>query len=680
MGSAEDSPAPLELFLVFGLGRLGQHCVVALKEFGAKVIAIEQDIPKNWEIPGLRELLDDLIEGDCRQDRVLELAQIRQCRAALIVTSSERTNAEAALAVRQLNPQTRLVIRSSRDNLNRLLSEQLGNFIAFEPTQLPAPTFAIAALGLETLGFLNIDGQRLRVVQQTLQPGDLWCNLRDLSELNSRSRRLLLHEPPGTLPVRSFYQWQPDAIAHAGDTIVYLEMADPSFFNPRQPIAKKPFLSAELLRSLTGHALDRQIRSFFQLGFRQQVRRVALACGAIVLGLLIVGTLLFATYYPQISLPEAFYTTAILLLGGYADLFGGFESTPFIPWGLQLFALGLTIAGTAFVGVLYALLTEALLSSKFQFAKQRPPIPEKAHVVLIGLGRVGQRVAKILQEFNQPLVGISLNPDFDLTILPQMPLLVGNLNEALAKANVATAKSVVVATDDEIVNLEAALAIRSVNPTAKLAIRTQGRSLSQHLAQILPDAQILSAYAVSAEAFAGAAFGENILSLFRLNQQTILTTEYQIEESDTLHGLLLADIAYGYGLVPIWYQQPSYPPRFMPSDYIQLAVGDRLIVLATIDGLRRVEIGQGAIHPKPWCVRVEKATTPDAVFEGANAIARISGCSLAAARDLMNHLPGTLAAPMYRHQAQRLVWELSRRQVEARVVPLQESLEGESEI
>jgi Trk K+ transport system NAD-binding subunit len=680
MGSAEDSPAPLELFLVFGLGRLGQHCVVALKEFGAKVIAIEQDIPKNWEIPGLRELLDDLIEGDCRQDRVLELAQIRQCRAALIVTSSERTNAEAALAVRQLNPQTRLVIRSSRDNLNRLLSEQLGNFIAFEPTQLPAPTFAIAALGLETLGFLNIDGQGLRVVQQTLQPGDRWCNLRDLSELNSRSRRLLLHEPPGTLPVRSFYQWQPDAIARAGDTIVYLEMADPSFFNPRQPIAKKPFLWAELLRSLTGHALERQIRSFFQLGFRQQVRRVALACGAIVLGLLIVGTLLFATYYPQTSLLEAFYTTAILLLGGYADLFGGFESTPFIPWGLQLFALGLTIAGTAFVGVLYALLTEALLSSKFQFAKQRPPIPEKAHVVLIGLGRVGQRVAKILQEFNQPLVGISLNPDFDLTILPQMPLLVGNLNEALAKANVATAKSVVVATDDEIVNLEAALAIRSANPTAKLAIRTQGQSLSQHLAQILPDAQILSAYAVSAEAFAGAAFGENILSLFRLNQQTILTTEYQIEESDTLHGLLLADIAYGYGVVPIWYQQQSYPPRFMPSDYIQLAVGDHLIVLATIDGLRRVEIGQGAIHPKPWCVRVEEATTPDAVFEGANAIARISGCSLAVARDLMNHLPGTLAAPMYRHQAQRLVWELSRRQVAARVVPLQESLEGESEI
>jgi Trk K+ transport system NAD-binding subunit len=667
MGSSEDS---LDRFLVFGLGSLGQHCVVALKEFGAKVIAIEQEIPKDWEIPNLPELLDDLIEGDCRQDRVLELAQVRQCRAALIVTSSERTNAEAALAVRQLNPQTRLVIRSGKENLNQLLSEQLGNFIAFEPTQLPAPTFAIAALGLDTLGFFNIDEQWLRVARQSLQPGDRWCNSRDLYELNSRSRRILVHEPPGTPPVRSFYQWEPETRGRAGDTIVYIETADPFFFNPRQPITKRHSLLTKLIRHLTWRDLERQIRSFFQLGFRQQVRRVALACGAIVLVLLIVGTLLFSAYYPQIALLDAFYATAILLLGGYADLFGGFEQTLLIPWWLQLFALGLTLAGTAFVGVLYALLTEALLSSKFQFAKQRPPIPEKDHAILIGLGRVGQRVARLLQDFKQPAIGISLDPDFDQTILPQMPLLVGNLNEALSRANVATAKSVVVATDDEIVNLEAALTIRSANPTAKLAIRTYGQSLSQHLAQILPEAQVLSAHAVTAEAFAGAAFGENILSLFRLNSQTILVTEYQIEEIDTLHGLLLAEIAYGYGVVPILHQKPFHPPTFMPSEDIQLAVGDRLIVLATIDGLRRVEIGKSAIHPKQWRVRVEQATTQDAIFEGANAIARISGCSLAAARGLMNQLPGTLVTPLYQHQAQRLVRELHKERVAASLVSL----------
>lgn len=39
--------------------------------------------------------------------------------------------------------------------------------------------------------------------------------------------------------------------------------------------------------------------------------------------------------------------------------------------------------------------------------------------------------------------------------------------------------------------------------------------------------------------FAGAAFGENIINLFRFNRQTVLVTEYQIEAGDTLNGLLL---------------------------------------------------------------------------------------------------------------------------------------------
>jgi phosphoglycerate dehydrogenase-like enzyme len=43
----------LDRFVVCGLGSLGQHCVVALKEFGVKAIAIEQVPPPDWEITKL---------------------------------------------------------------------------------------------------------------------------------------------------------------------------------------------------------------------------------------------------------------------------------------------------------------------------------------------------------------------------------------------------------------------------------------------------------------------------------------------------------------------------------------------------------------------------------------------------------------------------------------------------
>ncbi|HEY9604242.1 MAG TPA: hypothetical protein V6C85_21685, partial [Allocoleopsis sp.] len=84
----------------------------------------------------------------------------------------------------------------------------------------------------------------------------------------------------------------------------------------------------------------------------------------------------------------------------------------------------------------------------------------------------------------------------------------------------------------------------------------------------------------------------------------------------------------------------------------------------------RIEQGIHSITPKSWRIQVEKALTNDAVFEGANAIARISGCHLNVARDLMKNLPGTLRSLLYKHQAQRLIGELSKAQVVARLVPI----------
>lgn len=663
----------LDCFLVCGLGSLGQHCVTALKEFGVSVIAIEQTLPEHWEISNLSDLLEELIIGDCCQKKVLEQAKIEQCRAVLIVTSNERVNTETALIARQLNPHTRLVVRSAQENLNQLLSQRLGNFVAYEPTQLPAPAFALAALECETLGFFQLDGKWLRVFTRQMQADDPWCNRRQIWEINSRSRRVLNYATPSMKLPKIFRRWNQETLLLPGDTIVCIEITDPFLSKSAATPTEIPRhwwqLWQEKFKSLSWRKIKQKLIDFWYDSHRNQMQRVAIVCTITVMFLLICGTVLFNWQYPEITISEAFHTTAILLLGGYADLFGGFPAPITIPWWLQLFSLGLTLAGTAFVGVLYALLTQALLSTRFQFLQQRPPVPSQDHIILVGLGRVGQRVATILQEFQQPLVAIT-RKDLEPNFLPQLPVISGNFTEGLKKANLAKAKSILIATDDEILNLEIGLMANNANPKLGLVIRTFEQRLSNNLKQMLPDAQVLCAYGLAAKAFAGAAFGEHIRSLFRLNNQTILVTEYNIEAGDTLNGLLLSEVACGYGVVPILHQEPQQDAKLMPSDDIKLLVGDRMVVLATINGLHRIEGGKMHIEPKQWRVKIEKALTQDALFEGANAIARISGCTLQQARKLMQNLPGTLPTPLYRQQAQRLVRQLSKRQVFASLVEI----------
>ncbi|MFM7530166.1 MAG: potassium channel family protein, partial [Nodosilinea sp.] len=552
-----------EAFLVCGLGSLGQHCVANLKTFGVPVYAIDQHQPDAWEVPALPDLLDRLVIADCRLAAVLEQAGVRHCRAVLLLTQDGRVNLEAALTARVLNPQVWLVMRSDKQNLNQLLAQQLSDFTAFEPSQLAAPAFVLEAFGDHLLGYFHVEGHRFQVIKQRLPADHVWCDLRQLHELDTRYRRVLCHHPGGAqarlAAIREaglFYTWRSDTPLRVGDEVVTIESDSPSptVFNVT-PTLESTAKSAPGLRRRLGRRLQRLGRwstlkvdmlDFWRSG-ENQLRQVALICGLTIVLLSLIGTVLLELNAPaEMSAFDAFLLSFITLFGGYGDVFetlADFNN----PRLLQGFGLLLTLAGTAFVGVLYALLTEKLLALRFEFMERRPPVPDQGHVVVIWLGQVGRQVISLLQELKQPVVAIAPQR-FDTEVLPQVPLLTGDVAIALDRANLATAKSVVAVSTDEVDNLEIGLLAHRLNPHCRAIIRTYNQQFSDRIAQLFPFAQVLCAAAISAEAFAAAAFGENVVGLLRLYDQTVLATQYTVEPGDTLEGLLLSQVAYGYGV------------------------------------------------------------------------------------------------------------------------------------
>jgi Trk K+ transport system NAD-binding subunit len=664
-----------DLFLVCGLQSLGQHCVAVLKEYYVKVSAIDDVQREHWEVPEVPSLLEKLIIGDCRQPSVLDQAGIRQCRSILLITRDERINIEAAFAARRLNPHVRLIVRSDKQNFNKLLWENLGNFVAFEPTHLSAHAFALTALGSEAIGYFTLEGQLLQVIKHQVQAKDSWCKGKPVHRLNLTTRRILSHTDVDSDPLIELFGWDPETEVEVGDTLVYIEVAyELAFSGQHRQSHNQSSRWQQFVRSITAKNLKDKIVQFWQSYYQSQnqIRRIGTIYAITVLILWFLGIVLYRLYYPDITLQEAFYATAVLLLGGYGDLFGGVEfasaSKPSedMPWWLRLFSLGLTLAGQAFVGVLYALLTDALVTSRFRFFNSRPPIPQRNHLVIFGLNRLGQRVAALLQELNQPVVGIHPTT-LDQDILPDMPIIIGNANEALTKVNLSHAKSIILVGDDNMENLEIGLMAHAMNPATRLIIRSQDRQFSDNVAPLFPYAQVLCGAALSAEVFACAAFGENVLSLFHLNEQIVMVTEYKIEDGDTLNELLLSEIAYGYSVVPILYQkyrQDNY--SLMPWYDVKLHAGDRLIVLATSSSLQRIEWGE--MLPRLWQVQIQKALTTNAVTYGAEEIVLITGCSTIMAHQWMNDLPRVLPIPLYKHQAQRLMRELRKVQVLANVI------------
>jgi len=553
-----------------------------------------------------------------------------------------------------------------------------GDFVAFEPTELPANAFTLAGLGAGILGFFDIGNQRLQVIEHQVEPNDRrFDGFSANSLLHQQKYRLLSHTSanpaevsnPDSFSNRAFYQWRSGTQIKAGDTVTYIEVVDQSKLPAEMTAPENAWQSlGQKIQEAGG------IGSSLSLVWRwiqaKQTRTVVGIGLTASLLLWVLGSVLLKSTVPGMSWEKAISSGAILLLGGYGDLFGGLQEEVRVPEWVQLACLLITATSLLFILGVFGLITDILISSRFKFFRKRLPIPKQNHVVLVGFGRVGQRIAAVLKEFKQPFVAIAEQLE-DPDLQTQMPLLVGDPLTELAKTNLATAKSVIVVTEDQILNLEVALLARNaaqqINRDIGLVVRTYDQRLSDNLGSLLPDAKAMAAYALSSEAFASAAFGESVLGLFQLNEQTILVTEYQIGAEDTLVGKTLAQVAYAYSVVPIYHQAASitYSPAheadkfLLPPDDRLLREGDRLVILSSINGLRRIEHGD-ITPPQRWRLTISRAPNPDDIHDCSSLLFRLSGCGLEQARTFMASLPGAMDLDLYDYQAHRLEQELGR--------------------
>ena len=683
---ATRSATEKDRFIVCGLGSLGQQSVINLKKFDydpfeVSITAIDQRAIEDWEIDDLpTQLAVAPILGDCRREEVLKAAGIDNSRAILIVTSDESTNVECAIAVRRLNPDIQIILRSSRHSLNTLLERQLGKFVALDATELPAMTFALAGLGDDTISVFNVGRHRFRVTERFVSAGDPIFDQQPVQQLHRGRLRLLdlnpverPQQPLGWATTASsvFHRWQPHVRVVAGDRVAYIEVVnEPETTEQRN----NPLASLQhWLEEWRSGDWRRRLRNWRQSSEQSLGRVVAIALLTALI-LWMSGTLLLKFTVSSITWVRAISLGAILLLGGYGDVFGGFTPSG-VPGWVQLVCLMIALASILVVLGVLGLLADQLLSSRFDFLQKRPSLPRSNHIVVIGLGRIGRKVTSLLQDLNQPLIAI----DTQLThpeLFTQVPLLIGNVVEELSAANLATAKSLIAVTNDQMLNLEVALLAAEKNLGGQHlfspVVRTRSQAFSDNLGALMPQARAFCPYALSAEAFAGAAFGESILGLFRLAGQTILITEYQIEAGDTLSGKQISQVSYGYGVVPILRATRDREGKpctiLMPTDEQRLMPGDRLFVLSSINGLRRIE-REEMTQPRQWRLAADALPSNSNATDVVQILSRLANCTQAKAQSFVQQLPASIDVQLYDYQAARLI-QIMKERLPIRLSPI----------
>lgn len=658
-------PPAAQAVLVCGLGRIGLECVKALRGYRVPVRAIDRRPPAELDLdPGL------VVSGDFRRPETLLEAGITQCRSIVLVSADSAANLEGALAARRVNPHVRLVVRGEQQSLHGLLSKHLGNLVVYEPNMMAAPAFAFAALDSHVLGHFYVDQRLFQVVDYTVESGDPLLGS-PVEHVNLPRGQVLSHLPRsgggnGEASAASFFGWRPGNPIEVGDRLLILTAG-------RQLRQTKPQSGAAFTGLSLRWAVHRMYRRM-RGGLSRPAEIALIGLGAF--GALLVSSMLtFVWGPPHLPPSEALRLAIMLLTGGHlADVFDPFVS---LPHSVLWMEAVLTVTGTVLTAVLYALLTDRLLTARFQLAR-RPEPPASDHVIVAGLGATGERIASVLQRMQRAVVGVERNR-VEPHVLPQLSIVHGNATDpdTLLDANLASAHGLVAATADDLQNVEIALLASEANPNCRVAVRTFDPRFTENVEFLLPRARVLCVPSLAASAYAAAALGEHVISLFQMLDEPVLVVEYAIASDDTLVGRSLWEIAEGYCVVPVLHQTPGGRARVLSPDdaTIHLRASDRLVILATAAGLEAIERGELRARDHELQLQGLRPYAEDLQVVGI--LAHRLGYTLEQARAALAHLPQRVPQPLYGVYASRTQRLLHANGVRAALSPLQHALPGE---
>lgn len=218
------------------------------------------------------------------------------------------------------------------------------------------------------------------------------------------------------------------------------------------------------------------------------------------------------------------------------------------------------------------------------------------HIVLVGLGRLGFLVFKLLRRLGEAVVVIErdANNEFLADVRRDgSPLLIGDARREaiLEDANVRKAKSIILATDDDLANLEVALDARRLAH----GIRVVLRMFDQHMADNVRDGfsirMAMSQSAISAPMFAMSAIEKGIVGTFVVGDELVVMQRWVVHAAGPLVGKSVADLmsAYGFGVVEL--RHADGPGRLFPPPNTVLAEDDRLIVQGPLEALEALSRG-----------------------------------------------------------------------------------------
>jgi Trk K+ transport system NAD-binding subunit len=234
-------------------------------------------------------------------------------------------------------------------------------------------------------------------------------------------------------------------------------------------------------------------------------------------------------------------------------------------------------------------------------------------VVLCGLGQVGWRVLEYLRVAGLPVVVIDIACAPEDPRLKDVRLVRGDCRqrETLEQAGLGQARSVLILTSDDLVNISTALIVRHLNPDIHIVVRLFNQNLLARLGKAVKNTSTLSVSALTAPLLAATALTGQTLGSFQLESGRFQVAEVAVPEGHALVGQRIGAAAGSYGVVPLAHLSTRGNDRFLleVDAEARLEARDGLVVCGDPRNVKllRAEVSDEALPHLRWAGRLRRA-------------------------------------------------------------------------
>ena len=551
--------------IVCGLDHLGVRTIEELRARDETVVGIG---PTTDAEEDLTEVGVRLVVGDPRLTRVLREADVETAAVIVLTGDDDLANLNAALAAVELNPRIRIVIRMFDQELGAHIPDLFPDAVALSSSALAAPGFVSAAIDGETGTRFVLAGRVVTSRESADAPTSPHSVV--IARLNADRTVEPLLDADVTDP-----------------NLILIDVGEESEGGPEMEPLPQPAPRAPA-RSPSSRG-RRGILGALGSRFATPEERL-LRFGAALVGLAVVSAIFFEIV-AQLTPLDAISYVVTLLTGAALPA----NTDPVAKnAALRVYAIFLSLVGAALVAVVYAFITDALIRSRLLQTLGRRTIPAGIHdhVIVAGLGSIGYRVALGIAARGVQVVAIEVSDDGRFVSPARaagIPVLIGDARhrEVLEQLHIGTARAIVAATSDDLVNLTAALNARALVPDLRVVVRLYDPDFAIRVQQGFKIRFTRSVSQLAAPAFAAAAIGSEVIATVPVgDKRMILFARLRVPAGSMLEGRLASSLGKVGALRVLAVADPgSEHARWtFPPDEVMDA-GEEVVVAATRAGL-----------------------------------------------------------------------------------------------